>query len=74
MDKLLLIIAPRQARLTSAQFQTLVDICVGVGLVALASVVLPVVIDREDASVLLLGIAITLIFWSLAMWSAKKIT
>ncbi|MBI4034823.1 MAG: hypothetical protein HY381_00315 [Candidatus Chisholmbacteria bacterium] len=73
MTNFLLSQVPRNPRFTSAQFQTLVDICIGIGLVALASVVLPAAIDRGDTSVLLLGIATTLVFWSLAMWLAKKI-
>ena len=74
MDKLLLVIAPKQARFTLAQFQTLVDICVGTGLVSLASVVIPPIVDRAISLMLIFGLGSTLSFWIIALWFARRIT
>jgi hypothetical protein len=74
MDKLLLVIVPKTPRFTLSQFQTLVDICVGVSLVTLASIVLPAVIDRGFEPMLIFGGIGTVSLWVIAFWLSRRIT
>ncbi len=55
-------------RLTNPQIEKLSDISSDVGLVSLASVVLPAVLDKHDPFVILLGLIATIFFLSFSMW------
>lgn len=55
-------------RLNDKQTEKLSDLSSDVGLVALASVVLPSVFDKFNPAVLLLGSIATVGFWVLSIW------
>ncbi len=55
-------------RFNEKQIEKLSDLSSDVGLVALASVVLPAVFDKFNPAVLLLGSIATLAFWALSIW------
>lgn len=55
-------------RLNNKQIEKLSDISSDVGLVAIASVVLPAVFDKFNPAVLLLGSIATVGFWILSIW------
>lgn len=55
-------------RLNEKQIEKLSDLSSDVGLVALASVVLPAAFDKFDPVVILLGSIATVGFWTLSVW------
>lgn len=55
-------------RLTKRRFDKLSDIASDIGLVALASVVLPAVLDKIDAGRVVSGLAAMMFFWVFSIW------
>lgn len=55
-------------KLTEKQLEKLSDISSDVALVALASVVLPGILDKFDAILIGGGLAATALFWALSIW------
>jgi hypothetical protein len=58
-------------KLRRRQLDQLSDIASDVGLVALASVVLPAVLDKFDPIEVGLGLLATILFWSISLWLKK---
>jgi len=54
--------------LNKKQIEKLADIASDVGLVALASVVLPAVFDRFDPFKIFVGVIATMFFWGYSIW------
>ena len=54
-------------RLSETQLEKLSDIASDVGLVALASVVLPAVLDKFNMTEVLLGSVATVFFWTVSI-------
>lgn len=54
-------------RLSDRQLEKLSDIFSDIGLVSLASVILPAILGTFDKSVLLLGILVTLVCWIISL-------
>lgn len=54
--------------LKDSQLEKLSDIASDIGLVALASVVLPAVFDKFNLTRVVLGLVAAIIFWLLSIW------
>lgn len=59
------------ARLNKRQIDKLSDISSDAGLVSLAVVVLPAVLDKFNATQVLLGIVTTIFPWAVSLWLKK---
>jgi hypothetical protein len=55
-------------KLSIKQLEKLSDISSDVGLISLASVVLPAVLDRLNPIMLVLGLIATIFFWVFSIW------
>lgn len=55
-------------KLKRRQIDKLSDIASDIGLVSAASIILPAVLDKFDQIRVLLGLLITLAFWSYSIW------
>ena len=55
-------------RLSETQLEKLSDIASDVGLIGIASIVLPAVFDRFDILKIFVGIIITVFFWAHSLW------
>lgn len=55
-------------RLSKRQLEKLSDISSDVGLIALASVVLPAALDKFNPVAVLLGLLATFIFWTISLF------
>ncbi len=55
-------------RLNNKQLDKLSDIASDVGLISLASVVLPAILDRVNLVLVVLGLLATSGFWSFSIW------
>ncbi len=60
-------------KLNEGQLDRVSEIYMGMGHIAVASVVIPALIDKFDLRLLLLGIATALMFWSASVIFAGKI-
>ncbi|MBI3289899.1 hypothetical protein HYZ78_00710 [Candidatus Microgenomates bacterium] len=58
-------------RLNRKQIDKLSDITSDVGLVSLASVILPALLDRFDLTLVLLGMLATVFSWITSLWLKK---
>lgn len=58
-------------RLSEKRLDKLSDIISDVGLVALAVVVIPAVIDKFDLFKVVLGLIVTVFLWSFSIWLRK---
>ena len=54
------------------QIEKLAEISSDVGLVALASVVLPAVLDKFNLLLVTLGLIITILCWIISVWLLKR--
>ncbi|KKP47744.1 MAG: hypothetical protein UR39_C0003G0146 [Candidatus Woesebacteria bacterium GW2011_GWA1_33_30] len=59
-------------KLTSSQLKTLVDICVNIGSIGLASIVIPLYLQRASINLLLPSIALSFVFWYIGITLSKK--
>lgn len=57
--------------LSKRRLEKLSDIAADVGLVCLASIVLPAVLDKFNPPQVILGVIITLTCWSASIWLQK---
>lgn len=73
MGELLLIWVPRRPRLTSDQFRAMVDMAVGAGLVSFGSILIPGLLDKSSAFTVAYGLVGVIVFWSMALWFARRI-
>lgn len=55
-------------RLNDKQIEKISDISSNIGLVALGSVALPAILDRFNAVLVILGLAIAIGFWIVSIW------
>ncbi len=60
-----------QQRLNNKQIEKLSDMSSDVGMVMLASVFIPAVIDKTSFSLLVLGLLGTGVFWCISIWLRK---
>lgn len=58
-------------RFTENQLIKLADIASNIGLVALASVAIPAILDRPDTHAFIIGLASALSFWLISLWLIK---
>lgn len=58
-------------RLTDDQTQKLADITSDIGLIALASVAIPAVLDHTDISAFVIGLGIAIVLWITSIWLIK---
>ena len=58
--------------LAASRFNKLADICADIGQVSLASVVLPFLFDRFDLRVVILGLAVSFMFWLTSVLLARR--
>ena len=63
MDKLLLVIVPKQARIPRSVIKMLVALFSDLGIVMVGSVILPFLFDRGSWLVVASGSVIAMIFW-----------
>ena len=55
-------------KLNQKQLEKLADIASDLGLVSVASIILPGVLDKFNAAGVLLGAVATIIFWIVSLW------
>lgn len=72
MSKYLLMVVPRKPLLVVSQFQALVDMSVGAGLVSLGSILIPALFDKGTSLSVIYGVTGVIVFWSMAIWFAGK--
>lgn len=58
-------------RLNRRQIDQLSSIAADAGLVSLATVVLPALLDKVDLNQIVLGLIVTLILWAISLWLKK---
>lgn len=63
MARYLLLLIPQDPKLTRVQMQTLTDICIGAGMVSLASVAIPSIFERGSEMTIIVGVVATLVCW-----------
>lgn len=62
----------RLPKLTGKQLNRISEILMGVGHIALASVVVPNLIDKSDNAMLLWGLVTAIVFWILSIILVRK--
>lgn len=73
MSEYLLLITPKHPRFTTAQLQTLVDILVNAGSISVGSILIPALFNNFSTLNLIIGICGGIIFWLVAVRTAKYI-
>ncbi|OGM29851.1 hypothetical protein A2630_04190 [Candidatus Woesebacteria bacterium RIFCSPHIGHO2_01_FULL_44_10] len=73
MGNLLLVLAPKRARFSREILDKLCDIFIGLGHLAVGSIILPFAFDRGDVRFVLLGAIAALVSWSVSIWLISKV-
>jgi hypothetical protein len=73
MSQILVLLAPNKRRLATASLDRISSIFADTAQVALASVVIPAVIDKGDTGLVGLGLIATVIFWIISVTVAQQI-
>lgn len=72
MSRYLIKVILHSPKFTNSQFKIVSDICVNIGTVGLGSIVIPLFLQRNSSNVQLMGLAVSLVFWYIAISISSK--